>query len=520
MKELMSSDTNIPKKLQLGPKDPNRTLPILRPNKDKPQPIYSRTDNTKMIKESLNKSYQKTPSLQRMKSFGTSYNDNNTSFGARSSSFRLNRNDKKSNPKLNSTFTKSSKENISTDKINFNRSSNLNRSFSSYTASSYSTPKPKDKIPKITTSMYHSFQRTSIKQPVKLDKIKNDDYKKESANKFVNLDSILTDDNSSLTDSNYIDPRLINENDNLPINVDTIRNNPDIISSMESLLTTENLPAKFESFSSTHNNNYDYHSKHKSQNNIDISNKNTPTIDDLSAQYDKIMTSLEQSIASKTSVRDDDSLCEDFDLEEFMTSFDEELHKQTCSENKRTCSSTTRIVKHAAVDHVNTNNTSSDVTSDSSSPKIISSKDNLIPYAINKSNSLNFSNNNITSESLFPSSIKRSNSNLLDSFQKKILHPKEEKYDHYQRNEKVEQLEKDIFQSLKDFDKFYEAEKNDTVKKYSHNHNGNIVKKETKLKNDKKVKKHSEQTSNGKYTPNGKPSNDSAYSRLVRYEPY
>jgi hypothetical protein len=255
MKELMSSDTNIPKKLHHTSKDHNRTLPILRTGKEKSLPSYARADNTKMMKDTINKSYQKTPTLQRMKSFGSTNNDNNTSsFGNRCSSFRINRNDKKSSQKLNSTFTKSSKENISTtDKSYFNRNSNLNRSFSSYTTSSYSTPKPKEKIPKISTSMYHSFQRTTINQPLKLDKIKRDNDKKE----FVNLDCILADDNSSMTDSNYIDPRLINENDNLPINVNTILNNPDIISSMESLLTTENLPAKFDSFSNNQINNND-----------------------------------------------------------------------------------------------------------------------------------------------------------------------------------------------------------------------------------------------------------------------
>lgn len=517
MKELMSSDTNIPKKIQSTPKDSTRTLPMLRGTKDKSPPIYSRTDNTKMIKENLNKSYQKTPTLQRMKSFGSTHNEiSNNNFGNRCSSFRLNRNDKKSNPKLNTTFTKSSKENISTtEKTTFNRNNSLNRSFSSYSTSSYSTPKPRDKIPKISTSMYHSFQRSTIKQPVKLDKIKKDDNKKRQ---FVNLDSILTDDNSSLADSNYIDPRLINENDNLPINVNTIRNNPDIISSMESLQTTENLPAKFESFTkNSHVNNLEHDNMNKSQ----ISSKSAPSTDDLSAQYDKIMTSLERGIASKTSVRDDDSLCEDFDLEEFITSFDEELHKQM-SENKRTCSSTTRIVKHALVDNIDSNIVS-DATSDSSSPKVICNKDNneVLPYAINKSNSLNFSNNNIATETLFPTPMKRSNSNIFDSLQKKKNNQKDEKCGR-QRNHKVEQLEQDIMQSLKDFGKFYDVEKTDnSTKKQVSNHiyNGNATKRETPAKPDRKSRKYSESVSNGNSTPNGKHCNDSAYSSLNRISP-
>lgn len=504
MKELMSSDTNIPKKIQNSTKDHSRTLPALQPAKEKGS--YLRSDNTKMIKDTLNKTYQKTPTLQRMKSFGSTNNENSTNtFGGRCSSFRLNRNDKKPSPKLNTTFTKSSKENISTAEKNyFNRNTSLNRSFSSYTASSYSTPKPKEKIPKIATSLYHSFQRTTIKQPVKLDKIKRDDEKKE----FVNLDAILTDDNSSMTDSNYIDPRLINENDNLPINVNTILNNPDIISSMESLLTTENLPAKFESFSTVNQNNNKIlsnnhtdsnHKPDKKETNNNVNKGTALIVDDLSIQYDKIMHSLEQSIASKASIRDDDSLCEDFDLEEFMTSFDEEIHKHK-SETKRTCSSTTRIVKQS--DLVDSNR-ASELNSISSSPKIMNS---MTP--VNKSMSLNFSSNNVVSESLFPSSVKRSTS-LLDSIQKKNVL----KTDSGRSRHKSDQLEHDIMQSLKDFDKFYENEKNESLSnKETTNYNGTAK----RIKSEKKAKKSNENLSNGNYTPNGKASNDSAYSRLVR----
>lgn len=509
MKELMSSDTNI-SKLSSSSKDLNRTLPILRNTKEKASTLNSH--NTKMMKDTLNKSYQKTPTLQRMKSFGSTSNDTNT-FGGRCSSFRMNRNDKKSSQKLNTTFTKSSKENnISTvDKNYFNRNSNLNRSFSSYTASSYSTPKPKDKIPKIATSLYHSFQRTTIKQPVKLDKIKRDDDKKD----FVSLDAILADDNSSMTDSNYIDPRLINENDNLPINVNTILNNPDIISSMESLLTTENLPSKFESFSSSNiNNNIKIrngitNSSHKLDK-IENNNNNkilAPIIDNLSNQYDKIMSSLEQSITSKTSVRDDESLCEDFDLEDFMTTFDEEVIKHKL-ENKRTCSSTTRVVKQSEL--VDSNRTS-ELNSVSSSPKIANG---MIP--VNKSMSLTFSNNNIVNENLFPSSVKRSTS-LLDSIQKKTA----QKADSVKNRQKVDQLEQDLMQSLKDFDKVYASEKNEShystketasIKYNVTAHNG-TAKRSVRGKTERKTKK--EDVSND-YTPNGKSSNDSAYSRSVR----
>ncbi|KAL4703547.1 hypothetical protein ACJJTC_010167 [Scirpophaga incertulas] len=514
MKELMSSETNIPKKLQTSTKDSNRTLPILRPCKEKTLPSHLKTDNTKMMKDTLNKTYQKTPTLQRMKSFGSSNNDNNnTSFGNRCSSFRVNRNDKKSSQKLNTTFTKASKENISTiDKTQFNRNSNLNRSFSSYTTSSYSTPKPKDKIPKISTSMYHSFQRTTFNQPLKLDKINRDDDRKD----FVNLDSILIDDNSSMTDSNYIDPRLINENDNLPINVNTILNNPDIISSMESLLTTENLPFKFESFSSNLNNN------NKCSNNVDenhtilkengdddinsniINEKSVPIIPGLSEQYDKIISSLENSIISKASC--DGSVCETFDLEEFMTSFDEEIIKHKL-ENKRTCSSTTRIVKKS--EH-NDSNKSSQMNSSCSTPKTVNSN-GLIP--VNKSMSLNFSSNNIN-EHFFPSAVKRSTS-LLDSIQKKST----QKPECIKSRQKVEQLEHDLMQSLKEFDKFYESDKlkNNQSKEincYNMQIYNGTAKKETRLKSERKTKRN-DATSNGSHTPNGKASNDSAYSRLV-----
>ncbi|XP_014371314.2 putative uncharacterized protein DDB_G0282133 isoform X2 [Papilio machaon] len=508
MKELMSSDTNIPKKMQTSAKELNKTLPVLRPNKDKISPSHL-TNNTKLMKDTLNKTYQKTPTLQRMKSFGSPSNENKSSFGGRCSSFRINRNDKNSSQKLNTTFTKTSKENISTpDRTNFNRSSNLNRSFSNY-SSNYNSPKLKDKIPKIAPSMYHSFQRTTIKQPLKLDKIKNDEDRKN----FVNLDSILSYDNASMTDSNYIDPRLINENDNLPINVTTILNNPDIISSMESLLTTENLPAKFDSFNFNDKNSKKSLAqiKNGSIKNNNTNNTNAASLNDLNSQYEKFMSSLEQSINSKTSVRDDESLCQDFDLEEFMTSFDEEVNKQK-SEKKRTYSSTTRIVKQS--DIFDTHKTSS-INGESTPIAKTLNNNGMIP--VNKSMSLVFSNNNIKGENLFPSSVKRSTS-LLDSIQKRGTL----KADASKNRHKADLLEQDVMQSLKDFDKFYESEKienNQPSKEIISTKNvHNTTKKESRLKIEKKNNKN-EQISNGHFSPGGKPSNDSAYSSLNRISP-
>lgn len=510
MKELMSSDTNIPKITQNSSKDANRTLPILRTAKEKVPFSSLRSDNTKTMKDTLNKTYQKTPTLQRMKSFGSSNIENShNTFGGRCSSFRINRNEKKSSQKLNTTFTKSSKENITNtaDKNNFSRNNSLNRSFSSYTASSYNTPKSKDKIPKIATSLYHSFQRTTINQPVKLCQIKNDNDKKD----FVNLDHILSDDSSSMTDSNYIDPRLINENDNLPINVNTILNNPDIISSMESLLTTENLPKKFDSLLNANNLNNNKNIDVNIISQISNNNNNTvPTIRNLSSQYDKIMSSLEHSIVSKTSVRDDDSLCEDFDLEEFMTTFDEEIQKHK-SENVRTCSSTTRVLKHEFTD----SNKMSEFSSVCSSPNV---SNGMIP--VNKSMSLNFSSNNMVSESLFPSSVKRSTS-LLDSIQKKTS----QKSDCTKSRHKSDKLEQDIMQSLKDFDNFYQSEKQEMIhcsSKESLNYNltkiNGTTKRDFRLSENRNKNKH-DNVSNGNHTPNGKTCTDSAYSSLNRISP-
>ncbi|XP_045775227.1 putative uncharacterized protein DDB_G0277255 isoform X2 [Maniola jurtina] len=519
MKELMSSDTNIPNKVHSNSfKDPSRTLPSLRPAKDKQSTPYQRSENTKKIKDTINKTYQKTPTLQRMKSFGSTNNDNSSNtFGGRCNSFRMNKSDKKVSQKLNTTFTKSSKENISSnEKSYFSRSSNLNRSYSSYSNSSYSTPKLKDKIPKISQSMHHGFQRNTIKQPLKLDKISKNEEKKD----FINLDSLLSFDNSSMTDSNYIDPRLINENDNLPINVNTILNNPDIISSMESLLTTENLPAKFESFSANKNNNESNNMadslsiKVEQNNNLNLKKISSSTISDYSSQYDKMMSSLEQSIASKASVRDDDSLCEDFDLEEFMISFDEEVHKQK-SQNKRICSSTTRVVASDMCNDVRGSDTKV-----VNSPKIVNSGSNgLIP--VNKSTSLIFSSNNVVGEKLFPSSVKRSTS-LLDSIQKKTATKAENSKGRHQ----TDQLEEDLMQSLKDFDKLYESERKDnhTSNKdiVSNNNNkksySSTTKKDFRRKIDHKRGKP-DNTSNGNYTPNGKSSTDSAYSSLNRISP-
>ncbi|KAI5642109.1 zinc-finger of a c2HC-type domain-containing protein [Phthorimaea operculella] len=235
--------------------------------------------------------------------------------------------------------------------------------------------------------------------------------------------------------------------------------------------------------------------------------KSFALIDDMSAHYDKIMSSLEQSINSKTSIRDDDSLCEDFDLEEFMTSFDEEIHKHT--EKKRTCSSTTRVVKQSEL--VDSNKTS-EINSISTTPKLVYSN-GLIP--VNKSNSLTFSSNNVLSENLFPSSMKRSNS-LLDSIQKKTVQKAETTKTSRQ---KADQLEQDLMQSLKEFDTFYEPEikSNQSNKETNYNLPNNNGTTKRGLRKTEKSKK-SESITNGNYTPNGK-STDSAYSSLNRISP-
>ncbi|KAG6443238.1 uncharacterized protein PF11_0213 isoform X2 [Manduca sexta] len=131
----------------------------------------------------------------------------------------------------------------------------------------------------------------------------------------------------------------------------------------------------------------------------------------------------------------------------------------------------------------------------------------------------NKSSNNIVNDNLFPSSVKRSTS-LLDSIQKKSV----QKTEYAKGRNKTEQLEQDIMQSLKDFDKFYESEKIDSCHSsketvnYSVNANVNTVKREPLAKLDRKPKKK-ETISNGNYTPNGKSSNDSAYSSLNRISP-
>ncbi|XP_073961592.1 uncharacterized protein isoform X2 [Choristoneura fumiferana] len=131
------------------------------------------------------------------------------------------------------------------------------------------------------------------------------------------------------------------------------------------------------------------------------------------------------------------------------------------------------------------------------------------------------SSNNIVSESLFPSSVKRSTS-LLDSIQKKNI----TKMDNGKTRHKSEQheLDRDLMQSLKDFDKFYESERNEinqSNKDLNHYnmqmHNG-TAKKDSRLKTQRKSGK-SENGTNGNHTPNGKSSNDSAYSSLNRISP-
>ncbi|XP_053610486.1 protein piccolo-like isoform X3 [Plodia interpunctella] len=124
----------------------------------------------------------------------------------------------------------------------------------------------------------------------------------------------------------------------------------------------------------------------------------------------------------------------------------------------------------------------------------------------------NKSSNNV-SESIFPSSVKRSTS-LLDSIQKK----NSQKQDSAKSRKKADQLEQDLMQSLKDFDKFYESERHenksskDMVNYNTPSHNG-TTKRDSRVKMDRINRK--DNVSNGNYTPNGKVSNDSAYSRLV-----
>ncbi|XP_060804885.1 uncharacterized protein LOC106134326 isoform X6 [Amyelois transitella] len=125
----------------------------------------------------------------------------------------------------------------------------------------------------------------------------------------------------------------------------------------------------------------------------------------------------------------------------------------------------------------------------------------------------NKSSNNIVNESLFPSSVKRSTS-LLDSIQKK----NSIKQDSAKSRKKADQVEQDLMQSLKDFDKFYESERHESksmkeVANYTSSHNG-TTKRDMRVKADRMNKK-ADNVSNGNYTPNGKVSNDSAYSRLV-----
>ncbi|XP_013179979.1 PREDICTED: uncharacterized protein LOC106126723 isoform X3 [Papilio xuthus] len=124
------------------------------------------------------------------------------------------------------------------------------------------------------------------------------------------------------------------------------------------------------------------------------------------------------------------------------------------------------------------------------------------------------SNNNVKGENLFPSSVKRSTS-LLDSIQKRGTL----KADTSKNRHKADLLEQDIMQSLKDFDKFYESERienNQPNKELisSSKNVHNTTKKESRMKIEKKNNKN-EQMSNGHFSPGGKPSNDSAYSRLV-----
>lgn len=305
--------------------------------------------------------------------------------------------------------------------------------------------KNNDKTSKLNTSQYndqikfpsHAEKHHIIKlEPVgKINKKPHNGHNKSLP---ANENPIINN-NFSGSQESFIDPRIINKDHHLPMSIQKFLDNPDLLSSSESLRCTENLPMTFGSFTD--------HLKYKEymENNGNSDNRNansdngdstTPTIDDLSAQYDRIMVSLEQSMTSKMSSQDEDTLYND--LEELMSSLDDDVtfpnvysFKKNSPQNKMTKDS---------LDGLNFKNKLESLNKNNNAP---SNKKQKVPF--NKSVSVNYgspmnNNSSIPKHPIFTRSKSVHDSNF---------ESKKETY----RAASEAKLEDDIMQSLKDIDK-------------------------------------------------------------------
>ncbi|XP_077294531.1 uncharacterized protein LOC143917034 isoform X2 [Arctopsyche grandis] len=302
-----------------------------------------------------------------------------------------------------------------------------------------SLPKTNDSN-KIKTSQYNDPaerfpNRMEKHHIIKLEPVGKMNKKKEdSYNTTLSINTNINN-NLSASQESFIDPRIMNRDHPLPISIQKFIDNPDLLSSNESLRCSENLPMTFGSFTDhlklkdAFKNSNKVHSK-----NSDNGDPTTPSIDDLSAQYDKIMTSLEQSMVSKMSSQDEDTLYND--LEELMSSLDDDTSLLPNVYSLRKSSPQRKATKDS-LDGLNFKNKMDSTNKDN----LTNSRKQKAPF--NKSMSVNYSpnNNNNLPNSKHPiftrsKSVHDSNSN-----------PKSD------RAISESKLEDDIMQSLKDIDK-------------------------------------------------------------------
>lgn len=265
--------------------------------------------------------------------------------------------------------------------------------------------------------------------------------KNKMDNSKVLSNSNAIKNNLSNSQETFIDPKLIN--DKIPPSVQKLLDNPTLLSSTESLVS--NNPTKQLSQVSHKKLSQAYtNSLQRSNNsNSDLEECSTPTIDDLSAQYDKIMISLEQSMSSQMSPQDEDALYND--LEELMSSLDDDSSPMHINSFTKT-NSKSRPIKDSldGLDLKNKRNSVKNSINANSTPL----QQKQVPY--NKSISLNFSsaNNNPLPNPVYPMYMKTSNS-LHESEDKKLSVRKIIN----QYKEEESQLEDDIIRSMKDIDR-------------------------------------------------------------------
>lgn len=425
MMDLMSSSTNL-HKLDISPIEYKKELSPVTTHPVQHTPRKSRDENI------INNNITQSPNFQRTRSL-------------RSPSNKYSNSGKFIPAKSNTTLPLPSTYSTKTLQ-NHDYSNNNDAQIKSYNAK---VENKYNRSPDRLSDAPSRFpNRTEKHRIIKLEPVgKISSAKTKMDNSKVLSNSNAIKNNLSNSQETFIDPKLIN--DKIPPSVQKLLDNPALLSSTESLVS--NNPPKQSShvshkkLSQTYTNSF----QRSNHSNSDPEESTTPTIDDLSAQYDKIMISLEQSMSSQMSPQDEDALYND--LEELMSSLDDDLSPKHINSFPKTNSKPSRPIKDS-LDGLNLKNkrNSAKNTINANSTLL---QQKQVPY--NKSISLNFSsaNSNPLPNPVYPMNTKRSNS-LHESKDKKLSVSKIIN----QYKEEESQLEDDIIRSMKDIDRLCDTQ--------------------------------------------------------------